>query len=389
MCKDVKNMKILVIGGAGSMGMVTVRDLVESPEVSEVIIGDANVEKAKKVQDWAGSKKTAITKLDVSDNKSLIEAIRKADAVANAAPYHLNLAITKAAIEAKQNLVDLGGVYYMTLKQLELDKEAKKAGVCVALGCGVAPGIADVLAKFGADKLDRVDELHIRYGEVNFDPAKYKWTFRTVLEEYTKGAVVWQDSELKEMPPFSGKHVFEFPEPIGKRQCCLALYSGLATLPQTIGKGVRVADCAMSYVDEDEQRIKVLNEMGMTDTQAIMVNGASISPREFLLRVAPPPDVNVRDAASIVVTISGKKDDELVRCAYSLVFRNHEKYGVSALAYLTGMPLSVVGQMLAKGIIKQTGVLPPEIAVKPEPFFKEIAKRGVKITETIQKTHAL
>jgi lysine 6-dehydrogenase len=272
---------------------------------------------------------------------------------------------------------------------LELDEEAKKVGVTVVLGCGVAPGIADILAKYGADKLDTVDEVHIHYGEVNFDPAKYKWTFRTVLEEYTVGAVVWQDGKFKEMAPFSGKHVFEFPEPVGKRQCCLALYSGLATLPYTVGKGVRVVDCAMSYVDEDEQRIKVLNEMGMTATQPIMVNGVSISPREFLFRVAPPPDVNVRDAASIVVTVSGKKNDEFIKCAYSLVFRHHEKYGVSALAYLTGMPLSVVSQMLAKGEIEQTGVLPPESAVKPEPFFKEIEKRGVQITETIQKTHAL
>lgn len=382
-------MKVLVIGGAGAMGMVTVRDLAESPEVSEVIIADANIEKAKKVQDWTGSEKTAITKLDVSDNRTLVEVMGKAEVVANAAPYHLNLAITKAAIEARRNMTDLGGVYYMTLKQLKLNEEAKRAGVIVALGCGVAPGIADILAKLGADKLDSVDEVHIHYGEVNFDPVKYKWTFRTVLEEYTVGAVVWQDGEFKEMPPFSGKHVFEFPEPVGKRQCCPALYSGLATLPKTVGKGVRVVDCAMSYVDEDEQRIKVLNEMGMTATQPITVDGVSISPREFLLRVAPPPDVNIRDAASIVVTVSGKKNDEFVKCLYSLVYRNHERYGVSALAYLTGMPLSVVSQMLAKREIKQTGVLPPETAVKTEVFFKEIAKRGVKITETIQKTHAL
>jgi saccharopine dehydrogenase-like NADP-dependent oxidoreductase len=382
-------MKILVIGGAGAMGMVTVRDLAESPEVSEVVIADANVEKAKQVQSWAGSKKISITKLDVSDTKGLVEAMQKADVVANAAPYHLNLTIAKAAIEAKRNLTDLGGVYYMTLKQLELDEEAKRAGVTIALGCGVAPGIADILAKLGADKLDSVDEVHIRYGEVNFDPAKYKWTFRTVLEEYTKGAVVWQNDAFREMPPFSGKHVVEFPEPVGKRPCCYALYSGLATLPKTIGKGVHVVDCAMSYVDEDEQRIKVLNEMGMTAAQPITVNDVSISPREFLLRVAPPPDVSVRDAASIVVTVSGRKDDELLKCVYSLIFRYHEKYGVSALAYLTGMPLSVVSQMLARGELKQAGVLPPEIAVKPEPFIKEIAKRGVEITEAIQRAHIL
>jgi len=382
-------MKILVIGGAGAMGMVTVRDLVESPQVSEVIIADANVEKAKQVQEWAGSEKISITKLDVSDSKSLVETMQKADAVANAAPYHLNLAITKAAIEAKRNLTDLGGVYYMTLKQLELNEEAKNTGVTVTLGCGVAPGIADILAKFGADKLDSVDEVHIRYGEVNFDPAKYKWTFRTVLEEYTVGPVVYQDGEFKELPPFSGKHVFEFPEPVGERKCCYALYSGLATLPKSIGKGVRLVDCAMVYTDEDEQRIKVLNELGMTSTKPITVNGVSISPREFLLRIAPPPDVNVRDAASIVVTVKGKKNGETVKYTYRLVYGYHEKYGVSALAYLTGMPLSVVAQMLASGEIKQAGVLPPEIAVKPEPFIAELAKREVKVTETIQRARIL
>ena len=382
-------MKILVIGGAGGMGMVTVRDLAESPQVSEVIIADANIEKAKRIQTWTGSKKVSITKLDVSDNENLVEAMRKADAVANAAPYHLNMIITKAAIEAKRNVTDLGGVYHMTLKQLELDKEAKKAGVSIALGCGVAPGIADILAKFGADKLDAVDEVHIRYGEVNFDPAKYKWTFRTVLEEYTAGPVVFKDGKFKELAPFSGKHVFEFPEPIGKRNCCYALYSGLPTLPKTIGKGVRLVDCAMVYTDEDEQRIKILNEMGMTATQPIKVDGVSVSPREFLLCVAPPPDINVRDAAGIVVTVNGRKNDESVEYSYTLVFRYHEKYGVSALSYLTGMPLSVVAQMLARGEIKQTGVMPPETAVNPEPFFKEITKRGVGITETAKKAHAL
>jgi len=382
-------MKVLVIGGAGAMGTVTVRDLTESPEVSEVIIADANIENAEKAQKWTGSSKVSITKLDVSDKKGMVEVMQKADAVANAAPYHLNLAITKAAIEAKRNLTDLGGVYHMTLKQLELDEEARKAGVTIVLGCGVAPGIADILAKYGADKLDSVDEVHLRYGEVNFDPAKYKWTFRTVLEEYTAGPVVYQEGEFKELQPFSGKHVFEFPEPIGKRPCCFALYSGLATLPKTVGKGVRVVDCAMVYTDEDEQRIKVLNEMGMTATQPITVNDVPISPREFLFRVAPPPDVNVRDAAGIVVTVSGKKDGETVNATYSLVYHYHKKYGVSALAYLTGMPLSVVAQMLAKGEIKQTGVLPPETAVKPEPFIKEIAKRGVKITETMQRARSI
>jgi len=382
-------MRILVLGGAGAMGMVTVRDLAEHSEASEIVIGDLNVKKAKKIAEWAGNQKITVKKIDISNVKSLVEAMRDVDAIANATPYVFNLNVTRAAIKASKPLTDLGGVYYMTLEQLKLNTEAEKANALVVLGCGVAPGTADVLAKYGADKLDTVEAVHIRYGDVNFEQTKYKWTFQTVLEEYTKGPVVYQNGEFKTLPPFSGKHVIEFPEPVGKRSCCYALYSGVATLPKTIGKGVKTVDCAMSYSQEDEARIKVLNELGLTRTQPMNVKGVSISPREFLLQVVPPPDVNVRDAASIIVEVSGRKANEETHCVYSLVHRYNETYGVSATAYLTGVPLSIVAEMLAKAQIQAKGVLPPETAIKPEPFFRELAKRGIRIFETLQRTCTL
>jgi len=382
-------MRIAVLGGAGAMGMVTTRDLADSHAVSEVILCDANAEKAKQVASWVASDKLSIRRVDISNRKSLIDAIKDADAVANATPYHFNLNVTRSAIKAGKDLTDLGGVYYMTLKQLKLDKAARETGVTVVLGCGVAPGIADVLAKYGAERLDRVEEVHIRYGEVNLTPAKYKWTFRTVLEEYTKGPVIYQKGKFKKLQPFSGKHTVEFPEPVGKRSCCYALYSSIATLPITISKGVQIVDCAMSYTEEDEQRIKILREMGLTNTKPTVVKGVKISPREFLLQIAPPPDVKVKDAASIIVEVLGEKEGEPTRCTYSLVYRYHEKYGVSALAYLTGVPLSIVSQMLARKDIQEKGVLPPETAIKPEPFIEELGRRGIKINEKITKTRTL
>jgi saccharopine dehydrogenase-like NADP-dependent oxidoreductase len=191
------------------------------------------------------------------------------------------------------------------------------------------------------------------------------------------------------LAPFSGKHVVKFPEPIGERPCCYALYSGIATLPSTIDKGVKVVDCAMTYTEDDEQRIKVLNEMNLTKTEPIPIDGVKISPKEFLLRVAPPPDVNAKDVAGILVEVTGIEEGEHVKCMYSLVYQYNEKYDVSALAYLTGVPLSIVSQMLAKGEIKEKGVLPPETAVKPKTIFSELSKRGVNISETIQRTRKL
>lgn len=51
--------------------------------------------------------------------------------------------------------------------------------------------------------------------------------------------------------------------------------------------------------------------------------------------------------------------------------------------------MSIVAQMLGKGDIVEEGVLPPELGIKPKPFFDELAKRGVGIIETAESTSTL
>jgi len=45
----------------------------------------------------------------------------------------------------------------------------------------------------------------------------------------------------------------------------------------------------------------------------------------------------------------------------------------------TGMSISIMAQMLKKGLIKETGVTAPEAAVPPIEFFKELKKRSMYI----------
>lgn len=59
-------MKIIVLCGGGAMGMVTVRDLTESPDVSEVIIGEASLKQAEKVATWTGSEKVSLREVNVT-----------------------------------------------------------------------------------------------------------------------------------------------------------------------------------------------------------------------------------------------------------------------------------------------------------------------------------
>jgi len=105
-------------------------------------------------------------------------------------------------------------------------------------------------------------------------------------------------------------------------------------------------------------RIKVLKELGLTSDKPLKIGDTKVSPKEFLSRCAPPPDVRVKDAASISVEILGEKDGEKTRLVYQLVKGFHEKYRVSALAYLTGVPLSIACQMLEKEKSRKKGYYP-------------------------------
>jgi saccharopine dehydrogenase-like NADP-dependent oxidoreductase len=75
----------------------------------------------------------------------------------------------------------------------------------------------------------------------------------------------------------------------------------------------------------------------------------------------------------------GKKDGRAVKHTYNVKHPLdwHEK----AAGKMTGIPMSIGMQMLAKGEIKVKGVLPPEMAIEPIPFLAQLAKRGIEMSE--------
>jgi saccharopine dehydrogenase-like NADP-dependent oxidoreductase len=51
------------------------------------------------------------------------------------------------------------------------------------------------------------------------------------------------------------------------------------------------------------------------------------------------------------------------------------------------VPPAVIARWLASNRLSRPGVLPPELAIEPEPFFAELAKRG--FTTTLTKTETV
>src|SRR5439155_6182875 len=95
-----KVVKIVVLGGAGAMGQVIVRDLAESDRVKVIVIADFDEDKAKQLKAKLGGAKIDTSFADIRDSKQLASVLTGADAVINSTPYYFNVNVMEAALDA-------------------------------------------------------------------------------------------------------------------------------------------------------------------------------------------------------------------------------------------------------------------------------------------------
>jgi len=89
------------------------------------------------------------------------------------------------------------------------------------------------------------------------------------------------------------------------------------------------------------------------------------------------------------VHVIGEKNGQKTRYAYDLIDFYDKENDVTAMGRTTAYPCSIVSQMIARGDIKEEGVLHVgdigwniELANK---FFNELAKRNIRIIEKVTK----
>jgi saccharopine dehydrogenase-like NADP-dependent oxidoreductase len=388
-------MNVLVLG-YGNTGSVIARDLASTSEAN-IVVADKRPLKTKQLTDEIGSAKVAAEQVDVTDHNGLTKLLRRdIDVVVNCTFYQFNINVMRAAIESGVHYLDLGGLYHVTLKQLELDDKAKKAEITAILGCGCAPGITNILAMHGANKLDKVDSVYMYSGTTVFKKitgVKIAYAVPTLLDELTMNALSYKNGKVVEVPPFSEEESLRFPEPIGEVKAYIVIHSEPATIPYTIDKGVKNAVFRIIISPVAVSKLKMLDEVGLTSKEAIAIKGMSTSPREFLERYfgsLPRLKVEKGDEVHIVrVDVIGEKDGGEARCTFDVINDSKPEWNASSSGFVTGVPASIIAQMLARGDIQLKGVHPSEVCVKPELFIAELKKRGIKISGVVKPAHLL
>lgn len=387
-------MRITVLGGGGKMGCIAVQDLVKDERVDEVVIADIDLNQARIVADYLDSPKINLRKADVNDWGQLVDALIGSQTCLNATVYYTNLPVMQACLEAGTHYTDLGGLFHTTRKQLELHQAFQERGLSAVLGMGSAPGIPNVQARYAAERLDEIDSIRIYDGikPPDSDEVRFTYAVPTILDELTQAPMVFRQGEFIACEPLTEFEDYWFTQPIGLLPMHLSLHSEVATLPLTFkDKGVRECFFKINYWGMPQlvvEKIQVLAEFGLGSHEPIEVNGQEIVPREVLVTlmsdyvppitdflaqpVNQPPDW----VKEIVTETSGLKDGEPVT------------YRVGTLtckgSLPTGVAPAIAAIWLADSLI-EPGVHPPEAALDPIPFFKELEQREIYTQVTVTK----
>jgi len=390
-------MKVLVLGGYGAVGTAICGDLAEAPQISEVVCAGRNLNKAKQLANRLKSGKVKPKKVDASSSNELMKALKEVDIVINSSLPQYNLTVMKAALKNGVHYID-NAVYDKVDYKLEFDDAYKKAELTGLLNLGEDPGLSNIYARYAADRMDRVDEIRIRDGET-CESEKYTFMATFSPEVFLGGEIflkplIFEGGTFKHLPPFSGEEVYNFPDPVGPLTVYCTDHEETETLPKFIKKGVKYADFKLAFSPETVELLKTLNELGMMSMKPIDVKGVKVSPLDVFISLIPTPAEiggKVEGYACILADVRGGKADKKIHHVVYTFISHKEAYkrlGVTATAYLTGIPAAVGAAMLADGTIKKRGVYPPEV-LEPEPFLAEIRQKDIPVYERVTMERSL
>ena len=375
-------MKIFVLG-AGMMGRAVVYDLGRVREVENIAVADFDRSRADEVARRFGRGRARGFFADARDANRLAHLARGHDVLLNCTQYNWNLDVMRAALAARINYMDLGGLYHMTRKQFSLDKDFRRIGRIAIVGVGGAPGITNVMARALADRLDRVDSIRVYNAgadEQRYDsPIAYTFSIATILDELTMPPVAFEGGRYVEKPMLSEPEPGKFRAPIGSITLRHSIHSELGTLPASFRKkGVKEVFFKINYDPRLVNLVRDLDQAGFTSRELVAVNGTRVAPRSVLLSLMQQraPKKMARDVEALRVVVTGRSKNRRIASAMEMWADHSTRPQLSAVARDTGFPAAIAAVMLGRDEIRGTGVQAPEIVVPPEPFFNELKKRG-------------
>ncbi len=380
--------------GSGRQGTAAAYDMARWGDARRVILADLDLEVARRAAEWVNALLDASVaepiQVDVTDLEAVERLLTGVDAFLSAVPYVYNLEITRAAIQARAHMCDLGGNTEIVRQQHGFDAEARAAGVSVIPDCGVVPGMGASLVVYATELLDEATDIYMWDGgipEKPRPPFNYLLTFHIagLTNEYAEPAIFIRDGEVVEVEPITELERVEFPEPIGTLEAFVTS-GGTSTMPWTWHGRLRTLQNKTLRYPGHFAQMRAFCDLGLWELTPIQVGGVEVVPREVFQALFEPKVTFPGDKDIVIVRVKavGKKDDRDAEVVVELVDRFDEETGFTAMERTTGWSAAIVAQMMARGQTPR-GAGGVETFVPGRPFVEELRRRGLNVTERVEK----
>lgn len=362
-------MRVLLLGATGAAGRRTAAELLRQPEIEHLVV--------------SGRSRTAVTQLAASlgGGSSRIEA-RSGDVAVGPLPdlggvdvivscagpqYETEEAAVRAAIAAGVSYVSLCDEHAALQRVQELNDEARQAGTTIVNGCGLSPGITNMLVAHAARELDGVETIDIALARSSAE-AKGPATARHFLYEMGYEAPVIEDRRGRMTKAGTSPKLVYFPEPAGWVETFRCGHPEVVTLPARYptleNLGFRIG--LIERITMDTARAFAATPLVRSEGARRFFISATRPLRPLIDRL--PPSGAPWTAARI--DVRGSKRGAPVTVSFGTVDR---------LLNYAAVPLTLAALRLGNSDVSGTGVLAADEAFDAPDFLSELTRRGIGI----------
>lgn len=375
----------LIFGGTGLQGRICARDLLESGY--SVLLAGRNPEG---IQALLKNKKAGFHAIDLTQQQAISAAIRKshADVVVNCAELIFNIPIMKACLKTGRSCTDLGGLQHVTQEQFKLNSEFRKRKLLTLTGCGSTPGIANVMAAFVVDQLDSVRTITLGFAwDSNMKIFVTPYSMQSIFDEFTEPPVIFRNGRFVKETRMKCQGTFNFKE-VGRQTVYCIVHSEVYTFAKYFKeKGIKNINYMAGFPEHSFRVIQTLIDLGFHSSSEISVGRTKIKLIDFTIQQLKrlPIARGYREMENLWVKVEGRKSGKQVLTEMNCIVKTVKGWESAGSNIDTGRTISIMSQMLKKGLIPYTGVHAPEAVIPQDAFFKELSKRRMYVYQDGKK----
>jgi lysine 6-dehydrogenase len=375
-----------VLGANGMQGKIVTRDLLESGySVSLIAIETKGIESLIK------HPKAEYIFINLYD-KELTRYVLKnvsASIIINCVIADFNEELTHLFLEFGKSFLDLGSYEEVTYKQCDFGPQFQAKDSIGITGVGSTPGINNVMLRYARPEFDTIHTVHLGFAwDSNMPVFVAPFSIDVIAWEFKNTARIFENGKFIERYPNECTIDYDYRW-IGRQKTHYTRHAEYSTFYEYL-KDIGIQNIAVcsSFPEHSRKVIEKLIALGLTEYNdddrpnfAIPYKGGYIEPVDFteaVIRKIEIPEGYI-ERENIWIKIFGEKDGVAKKVEMDMLVETLPGWEDATCNVDTGMPASIIAQMIYNGIISERGVFSPEFIVPPEPFFQELAKRNIQI----------